>query len=43
MDWRYVTSHNLKRAQGAPLLRPLWRIGKALNLGAVLVSWAPRQ
>ncbi len=41
-DWRYVTSHNLARAQRAPLLRPLWRVGRAVGMGAVLVSWAQR-
>lgn len=41
-DWRYVTSHNLARAQGRPLLRPLWRVGQAAGMGAVLVSWAQR-
>jgi 2-polyprenyl-3-methyl-5-hydroxy-6-metoxy-1,4-benzoquinol methylase len=39
-NWRYVTSHNMARAQGRPLLRPLWRIGEAIGMGAVLVSWA---
>jgi len=38
-DWRYVTSHNMARAEGAPLLRPLWRVGQAIGMGAVLVSW----
>ena len=32
-DWRYVTSHNLARAQGRPLLRPLWRAGRAVGNG----------
>ena len=41
-DWRYVTSHNEARALSAPLLRPAWRVGKALGMGAVLVSWAQR-
>ena len=39
-DWRYVTSHNLARAEAAPLLQPLWRAGRATGMGAVLVSWA---
>lgn len=42
-DWRYVTSHNLARAQSKPLRRPLWRVGQAAGMGAVLVSWAQRQ
>jgi len=42
-DWRYVTSHNMARARSAPLLRPLWGVGRALGMGAVLVSWAQRQ
>ena len=42
-DWRYVTSSNMVRANGRPVLRPLWRIGQALGMGAVLVSWAVRQ
>ncbi len=41
-DWRYVTSHNMARAQSRPVLRPLWRIGQSLGMGAVLVSWAVR-
>jgi 2-polyprenyl-3-methyl-5-hydroxy-6-metoxy-1,4-benzoquinol methylase len=43
MDWRYVTSHNMARARSRPLLRPLWRVGQAVGMGAVLVSWAQRQ
>jgi 2-polyprenyl-3-methyl-5-hydroxy-6-metoxy-1,4-benzoquinol methylase len=39
-NWRYVTSHNMARAEGRPLLRPLWRVGEAVGMGAVLVSWA---
>jgi 2-polyprenyl-3-methyl-5-hydroxy-6-metoxy-1,4-benzoquinol methylase len=39
-DWRYVTSHNLARARAAPPLRPFWAAGRALGMGAVLVSWA---
>jgi 2-polyprenyl-3-methyl-5-hydroxy-6-metoxy-1,4-benzoquinol methylase len=42
-DWRYVTSHNMARARSQPLLRPLWRAGRAAGMGAVLVSWAQRQ
>lgn len=42
-DWRYVTSHNMARARSRPLLRPLWRAGRAVGMGAVLVSWAQRQ
>jgi 2-polyprenyl-3-methyl-5-hydroxy-6-metoxy-1,4-benzoquinol methylase len=42
-DWRYVTSHNLARAQSQPLLRPLWAVGRALGMGAVLVIWAARR
>jgi 2-polyprenyl-3-methyl-5-hydroxy-6-metoxy-1,4-benzoquinol methylase len=42
-NWRYVTSHNMARAQGRPLLRPLWRLGQAVGMGAVLVSWAVRE
>ncbi len=42
-DVRYVTSHNEARAQGLPVVRPLWRAGQALGMGAVLVSWAGRQ
>ncbi|MGO9179871.1 MAG: class I SAM-dependent methyltransferase [Candidatus Limnocylindrales bacterium] len=42
-DWRYVTSHNMARAQALPMLRPLWRAGRAFGMGAVLVSWAGRQ
>ena len=42
-DWRYVTSHNMARARSRPLLRPLWRVGRAVGMGAVLVSWAQRQ
>jgi 2-polyprenyl-3-methyl-5-hydroxy-6-metoxy-1,4-benzoquinol methylase len=42
-DWRYVTSHNMARAKSAPILRPIWRVGQALGMGAVLVSWAQRQ
>jgi 2-polyprenyl-3-methyl-5-hydroxy-6-metoxy-1,4-benzoquinol methylase len=42
-DWRYVTSHNMALAQGRPILRPLWRIGQAVGMGAVLVSWAVRR
>jgi 2-polyprenyl-3-methyl-5-hydroxy-6-metoxy-1,4-benzoquinol methylase len=42
-DWRYVTSHNMARARSQPLLRPLWRVGRATGMGAVLVSWAQRQ
>lgn len=39
-DWRYVTSHNLVRAQTRPVAMPLWSLGKALGMGAVLVVWA---
>ena len=39
-DWRYVTSHNMARAHSLPLIRPLWRAGQALGMGAVLVSWS---
>jgi 2-polyprenyl-3-methyl-5-hydroxy-6-metoxy-1,4-benzoquinol methylase len=42
-DWRYVTSHNMAGAHGRPVLRPLWRMGQALGMGAVLVSWAVRR
>lgn len=42
-DWRYVTSHNMARAEGLGLLRPLWRVGQVLGMGAVLVTWARRQ
>lgn len=42
-DWRYVTSHNLERAQAVPLMRPVWVIGHAAGKGAVLVNWARRQ
>lgn len=42
-DWRYVTSHNMARARKMPLLRPLWGVGRAMGMGAVLVSWARRQ
>ena len=42
-DWRYVTSHNMQRAMAAPLVRPLWRAGQVLGMGAVLVTWAQRQ
>jgi 2-polyprenyl-3-methyl-5-hydroxy-6-metoxy-1,4-benzoquinol methylase len=42
-DGRYVTSHNVARASGRTLLRPLWRAGKALGMGAVLVTWAREQ
>ena len=42
MDWRYVTSSNMARAQANPLLRPLWRAGRSLGMGAVLVSWVRR-
>ena len=41
-DWRYVTSHNLLRGQAAPLVRPLWAVGHAIGMGAVLVSWGRR-
>ncbi len=39
-DWRYVTSHNLARARAAAPLRPAWRLGTTMGMGAVLVSWA---
>jgi 2-polyprenyl-3-methyl-5-hydroxy-6-metoxy-1,4-benzoquinol methylase len=42
-DGRYVTSHNMGRAQSHPILRPVWRVGQAIGRGAVLVSWAARQ
>lgn len=42
-DWRYVTSHNMARAEGRPSVRPLWRLGQAIGMGAVLVCWAVRQ
>ena len=42
-DWRYVTSHNMARAEGLPILRPFWRLGQAIGMGAVLVSWATRE
>jgi 2-polyprenyl-3-methyl-5-hydroxy-6-metoxy-1,4-benzoquinol methylase len=38
-DWRYVTSHNMARAQSHPLFRPIWGTGTAVGMGAVLVSW----
>jgi 2-polyprenyl-3-methyl-5-hydroxy-6-metoxy-1,4-benzoquinol methylase len=41
-DGRYVTSHNVVRAQASPILRPFWRAGRALGMGAVLVSWASK-
>jgi 2-polyprenyl-3-methyl-5-hydroxy-6-metoxy-1,4-benzoquinol methylase len=41
-DGRYVTSHNVARAQGRPILRPLWWAGKVLGMGSVLVTWAGR-
>jgi 2-polyprenyl-3-methyl-5-hydroxy-6-metoxy-1,4-benzoquinol methylase len=41
-DGRYVTSHNVAQAQALPILRPLWRAGRVLGMGAVLVSWAGR-
>lgn len=39
-DGRYVTSHNMAQANGRTVLRPLWRAGKAVGMGAVLISWA---
>jgi 2-polyprenyl-3-methyl-5-hydroxy-6-metoxy-1,4-benzoquinol methylase len=39
-DGRYVTSHNVVRAQGRQILRPLWWVGRALGMGSVLVTWA---
>jgi 2-polyprenyl-3-methyl-5-hydroxy-6-metoxy-1,4-benzoquinol methylase len=42
-DPRYVTSNNMARAGGRALLRPLWRTGKALGMGSVLVVWAQPQ
>ena len=39
-NWRYVTSHNLARAQGHPALRPLWAVGASAGMGAVLVTWS---
>ena len=39
-DGRYVTSHNVVRAQGRPILRPLWWVGRVLGMGSVLVTWA---
>ena len=42
-DWRYVTSSNMARATSRPVLRPLWRTGQALGMGAVLVIWAVRE
>jgi 2-polyprenyl-3-methyl-5-hydroxy-6-metoxy-1,4-benzoquinol methylase len=41
-DGRYVTSHNLARARALPAVRPLWRAGRAIGMGAVLVCWAVR-
>ena len=41
-DGRYVTSHNVARAQGRPILRPLWWVGRVLGMGSVLVTWAGR-
>jgi len=41
-DGRYVTSHNVARADGRPLLRPVWRVGQALGMGSMLVAWAGR-
>jgi 2-polyprenyl-3-methyl-5-hydroxy-6-metoxy-1,4-benzoquinol methylase len=41
-DDRYVTSHNMARARALPVVRPLWRTGQALGMGAVLVIWAGR-
>lgn len=42
-DWRFVTSHNLARAQGRPFLRPIWSVGRAVGMGAVLVCWSQRR
>jgi len=39
-NWRYVTSHNLARAQGHPALRPMWALGTGTGMGAVLVTWS---
>jgi len=39
-NWRYVTSHNLARAQSHPALRPVWAVGTGTGMGSVLVSWA---
>jgi hypothetical protein len=41
-DPRYVTSHNVARAQGRTILRPVWRAGQAAGMGSVLVTWAGR-
>jgi 2-polyprenyl-3-methyl-5-hydroxy-6-metoxy-1,4-benzoquinol methylase len=38
-NWRYVTSHNMARAQSHAALRPMWATGTALGMGAVLVCW----
>ncbi len=42
-DARYVTSSNMARASRLTLVRPLWAAGRALGMGAVLVSWARAQ
>ncbi len=42
-DWRYVTSSNMARASERPVLRPIWRAGQAVDMGAVLVIWAVRE
>ncbi len=42
-DGRYVTSHNMARAERQPLLGPLWRVGRTLGMGSVLVTWAGRK
>ncbi len=39
-DGRYVTSSNMERAKAHPYVRPLWGLGRALGMGAVLVCWA---
>jgi len=39
-NWRYVTSHNMARAESHAALRPLWAVGTGTGMGAVLVTWA---
>jgi 2-polyprenyl-3-methyl-5-hydroxy-6-metoxy-1,4-benzoquinol methylase len=39
-DGRYVTSSNMARAREHRYVRPLWSIGRAVGMGAVLVCWA---
>ena len=39
-NWRYVTSHNLARAESHRALRPMWALGTGAGMGAVLVAWS---